>query len=47
VNGKAITGASDLTTAIASAKPGDKVELTVNRDGDQLTLTATLETRPS
>ena len=47
VNGKAITGASDLTTAIASAKPGDKVELTVNRDGDQLTLTATLGTRPS
>jgi putative serine protease PepD len=47
VNGKSVTGASDLTTAIASAKPGDKVELAVTRDGNQLTLTATLGTRPS
>jgi putative serine protease PepD len=47
VNGDSIRGADDLTTAISGAKPGDKVELTVNRDGSQLTLTATLGTRPS
>ena len=47
MNGKSITEASDLTTAIAGAKPGDKVELTVNRDGNRLTITATLGTRPS
>jgi S1-C subfamily serine protease len=44
---KSIGGADDLTTAISGAKPGDKVELTVNRDGSELTLTATLGTRPS
>jgi S1-C subfamily serine protease len=47
VNGNPIGGADDLTTAISSAKPGEKVELTVDRGGNQLTLTATLATRPS
>ncbi len=47
VGGKSITSANDLTSAIVAAEPGDRVRLTVRRDGAARTITATLGTRPS
>jgi putative serine protease PepD len=39
--------ADDLRRAVAEHKPGDKVELTVRRDGGTQTVTATLGKRPT
>jgi S1-C subfamily serine protease len=41
-NGQPITGESDLLTALANAKPGAKMTLTVNRNGSTTTITVTL-----
>ncbi|HEX2052554.1 MAG TPA: trypsin-like peptidase domain-containing protein [Actinomycetota bacterium] len=37
---------SDVSSVINSRRPGDRVELTINRDGDTRTVTATLAERP-
>jgi putative serine protease PepD len=47
IDGKQITGTSDLVAAIAGHSPGDKINLTVRRGSNTLTLTATLGTQPA
>jgi putative serine protease PepD len=47
IDGKQITGSSDLITAIADRKPGDRINLTVRRGSATQTLTATLGTQPA
>ena len=47
VDGEAITSMQDLTLAVRSKKPGDKVSLTVLREGQELTVTAELAARPT
>ena len=42
VNGKDISGQQELRAALAKCKVGDEVELTVNRDGEELKLKVTL-----
>jgi len=47
VDGEAVTGIEQLATYLANHKqPGDEVELTVVRDGDEITITATLADWP-
>jgi putative serine protease PepD len=46
-NGETIRSAAELSGAVASHQPGDKLELEVTRDGKQQTITAELGTRPS
>jgi S1-C subfamily serine protease len=47
IDGKQITGSSDLVAGIADRGPGDRIKLTVHRGSDTLTLTATLGTQPT
>jgi S1-C subfamily serine protease len=47
VNGKKITGMEDVINAVNAASPGDKMELTVDRDGKPQTITVTLGVRPA
>jgi putative serine protease PepD len=47
IDGKAITKADDLTAAIGSRAPNDKVTLKVTRAGKTVTLDVTLGVRPS
>jgi putative serine protease PepD len=47
IDGEEIADGDDLRQAVAAHDPGDKVELTVESDGDSSTITATLGTRPS
>ncbi len=47
VDGEAVTSAQDLQAAIATTKPGQKVDLTVYRDGERRTVTVTVGTQPS
>jgi putative serine protease PepD len=47
IDGKPITGSSDLTSAIATYEPGDKIALTVKRNGSTTKITVTLGTRPA
>jgi putative serine protease PepD len=47
LNGKSVTNYDALTTAVSSAKPGEKVAVTVTRDGSSKQLTVTLGTRPA
>jgi len=47
IDGKAVTGSSQLTSAIATYKPGDKIALTVKRNGSTITVNVTLGTRPA
>jgi S1-C subfamily serine protease len=47
INGKQITGSSDLVAAIAGRHPGDRIQLTVRRGSDTLTVTGTLGTQPA
>ncbi|MBI2026017.1 MAG: trypsin-like peptidase domain-containing protein [Candidatus Levybacteria bacterium] len=44
---KVIAGVNELSTLIASKKTGDRVEITVNRDGKEINLTATLGSAPN
>jgi len=46
-DGKSIANSEELTAAVGAKQPGDKVQITVQRDGSTKTLTATLGTRPS
>ena len=47
VNGKPISSANELTSAVGALQPGDKATLEVQRGGSTLTLTVTLATRPA
>jgi len=47
VDGKSVVSANALTVAVGSHAVGDKVELTVQRNGTTKTITATLGSRPS
>jgi S1-C subfamily serine protease len=42
VNGEQITSSEDLGAAVRSAEIGDQLEITIERDGEQQTVTATL-----
>jgi putative serine protease PepD len=46
VDGQAVREPSDVAGAIADNKPGEEVEIQVERDGSVVTLRATLGTRP-
>ena len=47
VDGKQAGSADDVRRAVAEREPGDKLELTVRRDGETKTVTATLGKRPT
>jgi putative serine protease PepD len=47
VNGAAVDTEGDLIDALAAAKPGDRVKLTVERGSSRITLIVTLGTQPS
>jgi len=47
IDGTAVTTADDLTAKISAHQPGDKVTLSVTRNGSTLKLDVTLGTRPS
>jgi S1-C subfamily serine protease len=46
VDGKRVVGMEDIINAVNSASPGDKMELTVDRDGETKTIVVTLGVRP-
>jgi putative serine protease PepD len=46
VGGNTISSPDDVANAIANDKPGDKVDVTVERNGSQHTVTVTLGQRP-
>ncbi len=46
VDGKKVTGMDEIVEIVNEAKPGDELELTIDRDGETKTVTVTLETRP-
>jgi S1-C subfamily serine protease len=46
VDGRKIEGMEEIVNAVNSASPGDKMELTVDRDGERKTITVTLGVRP-
>jgi putative serine protease PepD len=47
IDGQAVQGSADMVAAIRDHKPGDKVTITVNRNGTQTTITATPAERPT
>jgi putative serine protease PepD len=47
VDGVKIASANELTAVVAEHQPGDKLRVTVERNGSTLTLDATLGTRPA
>jgi S1-C subfamily serine protease len=47
VDGKRIAGMEEVVNAVNAASPGDKMELTVDRDGKDKTITVTLGVRPA
>jgi putative serine protease PepD len=47
IDGDEVTSADELRRSIDAQKPGDEVELTVQRDGETETVTVTLGTRPN
>ncbi len=47
IDGTAVNSADELRQLIDAKRPGDKVELTVRRDGETMTIEVTLGTRPS
>ena len=47
VNGKKIAGMEEVINAVNAASPGDKMELTVDRDGKPQTIDVTLGVRPA
>ena len=46
IDGSTIEGIEDLAGQVRSRHAGDTVELTVVRDGEELTVTVTLDERP-
>jgi S1-C subfamily serine protease len=47
VNGQEITDSANLVTLVRGMKPGDQVQLTIDRDGQEQTITVTLADRPA
>ena len=47
VDGEAVQDPDDVATAIDDNQPGDEIEITVRRGGDERTLTVTLDRRPA
>jgi S1-C subfamily serine protease len=47
IDGKKIEGIEDVINAVNAASPGDKMELTVDRDDKSQTITVTLGVRPA
>jgi putative serine protease PepD len=47
VDGKSITTGDQLRDAIDAKKPGDKITLTIKRNGDERTVQVTLGQRPA
>jgi S1-C subfamily serine protease len=47
LNGEEMVESADLLVAIRDKKPGDKVEVVIDREGTTTTLTVTLEERPA
>ena len=47
VDGQQVSGAAELQSAVDAHKPGDKVQVTITRDGKSRTVTVTLGTRPA
>src|SRR5215216_835328 len=47
IDGKSVQSSAEMVAAIRDHKPGDKVSLTVNRGGNQTTISATLGERPA
>ena len=47
IDGNAVATADDLTAKVSAHQPGDKVTLTVTRNGSTLKIDVTLGTRPS
>ncbi len=47
VDGQAVSGMDDVIAAVDAKKPGDDLDLTVLRDGDEHTVTVTLTERPA
>ncbi len=47
IDGTTILNANELTAAVSSHSPGDKLKITVTRGGSTLTITTTLGTRPA
>jgi putative serine protease PepD len=47
IDGQRVQDFSELAARIRAHKPGDRVELTVVRDGNETTVTATLGQRPA
>ena len=47
IGGQPVRGADDLSAAVNDRKPGEKVDITVERGGQRRTLTVTLGTQPS
>ncbi|HXS46783.1 MAG TPA: trypsin-like peptidase domain-containing protein [Solirubrobacterales bacterium] len=47
VDGKKIAGMEEVINAVNAASPGDKLELTIDRDGDTQDVTVTLGVRPA
>jgi putative serine protease PepD len=45
-DGQAVQSAADIQRAVDGHKPGEKLELKINRGGDERTVTVTLGTRP-
>ena len=45
IDGEPVTGNADVRAAVAAAEPGDAVEITYLRDGEERTTTATLGSR--
>jgi S1-C subfamily serine protease len=47
IDGKTITDPTEVSEAIANRKPGDKIQVEVERDGGRQTVEVTLGTRPN
>ncbi len=47
IEGQDVETPSDVSKVINCRKPGDRIELTIDRDGDFQTVTATLVERPA
>jgi S1-C subfamily serine protease len=47
LDGKKVSGMEDLVSAIEGDRPGDKIEVTLLRGGDEKTVTVTLGNRPA
>ena len=47
IDGQKVNGTSDLVATVAAHKPGDKLVLTVSRNGETVHLTVTLGVQPT